>query len=131
MEEIRIAIAVPARLKSERLPNKVLADINGKTMLQRVLDRCLKSNVSKVLLCTDSYELKELANDWGYQAIITSPNCTSGTDRIASVLQEIISATWNKIKIDSDEYEKLLEKTIIINVQADQPFVEPSLINNL
>ena len=58
MDEIRIAIAVPARLKSERLPNKVLADISGKTMLQRVLDRCFMSEISKIFLCTYSYQLK-------------------------------------------------------------------------
>ena len=58
----RSVVAVPARLQSSRLPNKVLADIGGKPMIQRVLERCREaSTIAAVVLCTDSPELQSLA----------------------------------------------------------------------
>ena len=58
----RSVVAVPARLKSSRLPNKVLADIGGKPMIQRVLERCREaSSIAFVVLCTDSPELQSLS----------------------------------------------------------------------
>ena len=56
----KIIIAIPARLESARLPNKVLKDINGKPMLLRVLDKCRESKVeSQIVVCTDSEEIKK------------------------------------------------------------------------
>lgn len=79
-------MAVPARLESSRLPNKVVADIGGKPMLQRVLERCGQATApAAVLLCTDSTDLATLATSWGFDAILTSPACESGSERIASV----------------------------------------------
>ena len=64
----KIIIAIPARLESTRLPNKVLKDINGKPMLQRVLDRCRDSKVGgQIIVCTDSEEIKKSVIDWGYK----------------------------------------------------------------
>ena len=61
----KCVVAVPARLQSSRLPNKVLADIGGKPMIQRVLDRCRESTaVDTVVLCTDSRELQQRAAVW-------------------------------------------------------------------
>ena len=58
----KCVVAVPARLQSSRLPNKVLADIGGKPMIQRVLERCRQArSVEAVVLCTDSAELKAQA----------------------------------------------------------------------
>jgi len=104
---------VPARLESTRLPRKVLADIGGKPMLQRVLEGSrLAPSVSEVVLCTDSAEISHLARDWGVRVIMTSPHCTSGSERIASVVDQI----------DAD---------IIVNVQGDQPFVDPHVIESM
>ncbi len=108
---MRSVVAVPARLESTRLPRKVLADIGGKAMLQRVLERCAEAcKPDEVVLCTDSPELQQISKSWGFRSIMTSPSCTSGTDRIASVVNEI----------DAD---------IIINVQGDQPFIDPKVID--
>ena len=75
---ITTIVAVPARLKSSRLPNKVLADIGGKPMLQRVLEQCaLATKPISVVLCSDSEELLKLANNLGFPAILTSPDCQS------------------------------------------------------
>ena len=82
---------VPARLNSSRLPNKVLADIGGKPMLQRVLEQCKKAiDTSKIVLCTDSEKLSSLAKNLSINSILTSESCDSGTDRIASVIDKLI-----------------------------------------
>ena len=81
-------VAVPARLESSRLPGKVLADIGGKPMLQRVLEQCDQATApAAVVLCTDSQELAERARQWGFEALLTSPACESGSERIASVAE--------------------------------------------
>ena len=129
----KLVIAVPARLDSLRLPRKVLIDVAGKPMLKRVLDQCkLVKESSAVVLCTDSKEIKNIADDWGVKVLMTSEKCTSGTDRISSVINELISIAWGvkykkKDIIDHD----ILQKTVVLNVQADQPFISPGLINDI
>ena len=106
-------IIIPARLDSSRLPKKVLLDLNGKTVLQRVYEQCLKvKNVDGVYIATDSIEIKEVCETFTDKVIITKSTHQSGTDRIG----EAVSA------IDCD---------IVINVQGDEPFIEPSLIEAL
>ena len=61
----KCVVAVPARLESKRLPKKVLMDIGGKSMIQRVLEQCSKAkSIEKVILCTDSEELKKTADEF-------------------------------------------------------------------
>jgi len=106
-------IIIPARLDSSRLPKKVLLDLKGKTVIQRVYEQCLKvKNVDEVYVATDSLEIKEVCETFTNQVIITKSTHQSGTDRIG----EAISA----IACD-----------IVINVQGDEPFIEPSLIEAL
>jgi 3-deoxy-manno-octulosonate cytidylyltransferase (CMP-KDO synthetase) len=89
----------------------VLADIGGKPMLQRVLDQCAKATrANDVFLCTDSEELRDIAAEWGYRTLMTPASCTSGTDRIALAAQQ-------------------LDHDVIVNVQGDQPFVDPKMID--
>ena len=106
-------IIIPARLDSSRLPKKVLLDLKGKTVIQRVYEQCLKvKNVDGVYIATDSIEIKEVCETFTNNVIITKSTHKSGTDRIG----EAVSA------IDCD---------IVINVQGDEPFIEPSLIEAL
>ena len=106
-------IIIPARLDSSRLPKKVLLDLKGKTVIQRVYEQCLKvKNVDGVYIATDSLEIKEVCETFTNHVIITKSTHQSGTDRIG----EAVSA------IDCD---------IVINVQGDEPFIEPSLIEAL
>ena len=106
-------IIIPARLDSSRLPKKVLLDLKGKTVIQRVYEQCLKvKNVDGVYIATDSIEIKEVCETFTDKVIITKSTHKSGTDRIG----EAVSA------IDCD---------IVINVQGDEPFIEPSLIEAL
>ena len=117
----RIA-AVPARLESSRLPNKLLADIGGKLMIQRVLERCCEArNLDAVVLCTDSEQLRELAQGWGFPVLMTSANCSSGSERIASVADALMAMAWPGESVDP-------RRTAVINVQGDQPFLDPDVI---
>lgn len=114
-------VAVPARLESNRLPGKVLADIGGKPMIQRVLERCASaSSPHSVVLCTDSEDLKNQAMTWGFDVLMTSPSCESGSERIASVADQLVNRA-----------EAQPEQTLIINVQGDQPFIDPSVIDEM
>lgn len=82
-------------------------------MLQRVLDQCAKAtHAHDVFLCTDSDELRDIASGWGYQTLMTPASCTSGTDRIALAAQQ-------------------LDHDVIVNVQGDQPFVDPKMIDSV
>ena len=114
-------VAVPARLESSRLPGKVLADIGGKPMLQRVLDRCsIAQSPSAVVLCTDRQELIDRAATWGFEAVLTSPRCASGSERLASVADQLVARGGG-----------ITTGTLIINVQGDQPFIDPAVIDEM
>jgi 3-deoxy-manno-octulosonate cytidylyltransferase (CMP-KDO synthetase) len=119
----KCVVAVPARLQSSRLPNKVLADIGGKPMIQRVLERCRESTeVDTVVLCTDSQELQQRAAGWGFPVLMTAESCSSGSDRIASVADALMALAWG-------DATPAPEQTAVINVQGDQPFIDPHVID--
>jgi 3-deoxy-manno-octulosonate cytidylyltransferase (CMP-KDO synthetase) len=108
------AIAViPSRLASTRLPRKVLADICGKPLVQHVWERVSQAkNVDSVIVATDSPEVVQVVAAWGGKALLTDPACQSGTERIASVLDQL----------DAD---------LILNVQGDEPLVDPDMLDAL
>ena len=128
-----VLLVVPARLNSSRLPNKVLADIGGKPMLQRVLEQCKEAiDTSKIVLCTDSKKLSSLAKNLSINSILTSESCNSGTDRIASVLDKIIEiSTSGSKKYNFENIDDLKKNTLIINVQGDQPFLDPRVLDEM
>lgn len=106
-------IVIPARIDSSRLPKKVLLDLKGKTVIQRVYEQCLKvANIDAVYIATDSNEIKEVCNSFTGDVIITKSTHQSGTDRIGEAVAFI----------DCD---------IVINVQGDEPFIDPTLIEEL
>jgi len=114
-------VAVPARLESSRLPGKVLADVDGRPMLQRVLECCARASAPvAVVLCTDSQDLIDRAGSWGFAALLTSPSCESGSERLASVADKLIAIVGVSTK-----------DTLIINVQGDQPFIDPGVIDEM
>ena len=78
-------------MKSSRLPNKLIADINGKSMIQRVIEKCKKvKGSSDLFLCTDSEVLAEIGNKLDINVLLTSENIQSGSERISSVISKII-----------------------------------------
>ena len=128
-----VLVVVPARLNSSRLPNKVLADIGGKPMLHRVLEQCKKAiNPSKIVLCTDSERLSLIAKKLSIKSLLTSESCDSGTDRIASVLDKLLEISWDSSKKNNfKNINDLTKRTLIINVQGDQPFIDPKIIKEM
>ena len=134
LKEKKVIIAVPARLRSKRLPNKILEEICGKPMIKWVLDNCNLCNIeSEIIVFTDSLEIKNKVEDWGFKVQITSTKCTSGSQRIASVIDEVVTNLWdsevNKSKLFS--LNDFLENTLVINVQGDQPFIDPNIIEKI
>ncbi|MFN9646315.1 MAG: 3-deoxy-manno-octulosonate cytidylyltransferase [Cyanobacteriota bacterium] len=116
---MRFVVAVPARLDSARLPGKVMADIGGRPMLRRVLERCaLARRPAAVVLCTDSPALIEAAEGWGFPARLTSSACASGSERLAEALEPLLALAGEGAS-----------ETVILNVQGDQPFIDPAVID--
>ena len=121
----KCVVAVPARLQSSRLPNKVMADIGGQPMIQRVLERCRQARgVEAVVLCTDSSELQSRAEGWGFPVLMTEESCSSGSERIASVAHSLMA-------LASGDEDPVAEETAVINVQGDQPFIDPTVIDSM
>lgn len=106
-------IIIPARMESTRLPNKPLIDILGKTLIQRTYEQVLKVVPNnKILVATDSLEIKNHLEGLGYNAELTSTDCLTGTDRVAEIAN----------RYDHDYY---------INVQGDEPLINPQDIKVL
>lgn len=106
-------VAIPARLQSSRFPRKVLADINGRPMLWYVYRAVSQAeSISGVWVLSDSEEVLREAASWGARTIITSPECPSGTARIASV---------------ADQFEA----DYIVNVQGDEPLIDGGLVDQV
>ena len=108
-------VIIPARLGSSRLPNKPLKDIEGKTLIQKVVDQAKKSNAKSVHVATDSNQIIDHCSQIGADAILTKVDHHTGTDRL--------SESCEILKFKSDE--------LIINVQGDEPFIDPRDIDNL
>jgi 3-deoxy-manno-octulosonate cytidylyltransferase (CMP-KDO synthetase) len=105
-------IIIPARLNSSRLPNKVLLDLKGKTVLQRVYEQCLKVLNVHIYIATDSELIREKSLKFTDNVIMTKSTHKSGTERV-------IEAVLN------------LECISVVNVQGDEPFINPSVIEDL
>lgn len=100
-------IVIPARLQSTRLPEKPLIDLEGKSMIQRTYEQCLKAvPAEKVVVATDSQKIADHCKAHDMNVVMTSDQCLTGTDRVAEVAR----------KMDADYY---------INVQGDEPLFNP------
>lgn len=106
-------IIIPARLASTRFPGKILADIHGLPMVIATAKRV--QNLDNVAIAADTDEVVELAQKHGFKAILTSKNHQSGTDRI--------NEAASKLNLPEDE--------IIVNVQADEPFIEEAVVKSV
>ncbi|CAA6803048.1 MAG: 3-deoxy-manno-octulosonate cytidylyltransferase (EC [uncultured Campylobacterales bacterium] len=106
-------IIIPARLGSTRFPKKILAKIGKYPMVVATAKRV--ESVDDVIVATDSEEVKQICAQYGVRAELTSVHHQSGTDRINEVVQSL--------GIDDNE--------LVINVQADEPFIEPEILKEL
>lgn len=107
------AAVIPARYASTRLPGKPLRDLCGKPLIQRVYERVSRAKVfSEVLVATDSPEIYRCVEGFGGRAVMTDPGHRSGTDRVAEVARG-------------------LGAPVVVNVQGDEPFVRPEMLETL
>jgi 3-deoxy-manno-octulosonate cytidylyltransferase (CMP-KDO synthetase) len=112
---MKILGIIPARYESSRFPGKVLADINGKSMVQRVFEQAQKSAcLDKVIVATEDTNVVDHVTAFGGEALLTNPDHASGTDRCYEVLQQ-----------QSDTYD------YVVNIQGDEPFIDPQQIDKL
>lgn len=108
-------VIVPARYQSSRLPGKPLADINGKPMVQHVVERAEQSGAAEVIVATDDVRIKDVVESFGGRAMMTGADHQSGTERLAEVIEHLA----------------LAEDEIVVNVQGDEPFIPPEIIRQV
>lgn len=108
-------VVIPARYASTRLPGKPLVDIGGKSMIQHVWERALESHAVRVVIATDDSRVEAACQEFGADAVMTSDQHDSGTDRINEVAGQL----------------QLDDAAIIVNVQGDEPFMPPQNIQQV
>lgn len=108
-------IVIPARYASTRLPAKPLLDLGGKPMVVRVAEQAALSGAEEILVATDHPAVLAAARQYGLHAVMTRTDHPSGTDRLAEVVE---GAGWD-------------DDTLVVNVQGDEPLIEPQLIRQI
>jgi 3-deoxy-manno-octulosonate cytidylyltransferase (CMP-KDO synthetase) len=109
---MRTIAVIPARYRSKRLPGKPLAEIHGKTMIQRVYERVTQATrLDEVLVATDDERIRDAVEGFGGKAVMTSPAHASGSDRIAEAVRD-------------------LAFDLVVNVQGDEPLVAPGAVDD-
>jgi len=108
-------VIIPARYGASRLPGKPLLDLEGKPVIQHVIERAQESGASEVVVATDDPRISQAATDAGARAVMTRSDHLSGTDRICEAAQLL----------------SLPDDQIIINVQGDEPDMPPELIRQM
>lgn len=112
---MKFTVVIPARYGSTRFPGKPLIDIGGKPMVVRVAERARKSGASEVLVATDDLRIAAAVEKHGYTAVMTRRSHASGTDRIAEVVAR----------------QRFPARHIVVNVQGDEPLIDPRLITRV
>ena len=111
----KIAVVIPARYASTRFPGKPLFALAGKPMIQHVWERSAKAKgVDRVIVATEDERIMKACAEFGAECVMTSEGCRSGTDRVAEVTKK-----------------KLKGFSHIINVQGDEPLVDPGTVSKL
>ena len=108
-------IVIPARMHSTRLPNKPLADIGGKPMIVRVAERARLTSASRIVVATDHPDIVAACEAEGIEAVLTSAQHPTGTDRISEVC--------TKLSLDDSE--------VVVNIQGDEPLIPPSVVDDV
>lgn len=106
-------VLIPARLASTRLPDKPLADIAGLPMIVRVAQRSAASKASRVVVAADDMRIVDACSAYGIEALLTRTDHPSGSDRLAEACTQL----------------GLPDDAIVVNVQGDEPLIDPSLID--
>jgi 3-deoxy-manno-octulosonate cytidylyltransferase (CMP-KDO synthetase) len=110
---MKAIIVIPARLRSTRLPSKVLLDLGGKPVIQRVYEACLKATLHhEIWIAADSEEVFNICKGFTSNVLMTKEEHPSGTDRIAEVIETVTC-------------------DMVVNVQGDEPFFDAGIIDRL
>jgi len=109
---VQITAIIPARYSSTRFPGKPLADIHGKSMIERVYERtCQAALVDRVIVATDDERIAAVVRAFGGEVCMTSSEHETGTDRLAEVAAELTA-------------------DLVVNVQGDEPLIDPVVIDS-
>ena len=108
-------VLIPARLASTRLPNKPLADIAGVPMVVRVAQQALRSGAQRVVVAGDHFEIVAACQAHGIEAVLTRTDHPSGSDRLAEACHLL----------------GLSDDSIVVNVQGDEPLMDPELVTDV
>ena len=112
---MRFKVVIPARYASSRLPAKPLLDIAGKPMVVRVAEQAAASGAEEVIVATDHLDIFNTVLQHGFTAVMTRPDHLSGTDRLAEVAA----------------YFQWADDVLVVNVQGDEPLIDPALIQQV
>jgi 3-deoxy-manno-octulosonate cytidylyltransferase (CMP-KDO synthetase) len=112
---VSFTVLIPARYASTRLPGKPLADVAGKPLVIRVADRARRSGAERVVIATDDERILAAAKAHGVEAVLTRVDHPTGTDRLAEASLAL----------------RLDNEVIVVNVQGDEPLLEPELIRGV
>ena len=109
-------VAIPARFASTRFPGKPLVLVGGIPMIKRVCMQALKSDATKVVACIDDERVESVLDGLDkVEVCMTSQDCACGTDRLAQMIEKL----------------NIAPETVIVNVQGDEPFINPEQINQI
>lgn len=109
---MKFTVLIPARLASTRLPDKPLADIAGRPMVVRVADRAALSGAAAVVVAADDARIERACREHGVACVMTRTDHASGSDRLAEACE--------KLGLQGDD--------IVVNVQGDEPLIDPELV---
>lgn len=109
------SVIIPARFASTRLPGKPLLDIDGQPMIYWTWRQACQSGAQRVVIATESEQVKQVCEAFGAQVCLTSAHHQSGTERIAEVIERLA----------------LADNEIIVNLQGDEPMLPPTLIHQV
>ena len=111
--KVRTLAVIPARYGAQRFPGKPLALIAGKSLVQRVYEQAAKAKrIDKVVVATEDTRILEAVEKFGGDAMLTSPECATGTDRVAEVA-------------------RAFDSELVLNIQGDEPLMRPEMIDQL
>ncbi len=134
---MKIVVCIPARYGSTRFAGKVLAKDTGKFLIQHTYEQACQARLpEKVIIAADDERIVAAAESFGAQCILTSPEHKSGTDRIAEAVKKLADSVERIGKVSSERYPPVLSEVeglnaddIVVNVQADEPEIDPANID--
>ena len=115
MKTLTFKVIIPARMRSTRLPGKMLMSIAGKPMVAWVADAAAESGAEEVIVATDHQEIADAVSALGWRVCTTSTSHPTGTDRLAEAIELL----------------GLRDSEIVVNVQGDEPLIDPKLVRKV